>query len=179
MLVLVDIDGVLADLESGFLKIWKQTYPKLDFIPLHLRRTYRIIDQYPPEVSKMIGDIILGDGFYDALKPISGAKEALLGMIEEGLEVFICSTPAYDNLNSALDKYRWINRHLGSEWTRRVILTSDRTLIKADLLIDDNPIVTGLREPEWEHVVFDRPYNLNVIDKRRLSWNNWRGILGI
>ena len=68
---------------------------------------------------------------------------------------------------------------LGPEWLQRLVLTSDKTLVRGDLLIDDKPQVSGQeRLPSWEHVVFDAPYNRGTAHNLRLgSWAKWREIM--
>jgi hypothetical protein len=44
-------------------------------------------------------------------------------------------------------------------------------------LIDDKPEITGVeKEPTWEHILYDRPYNRGI-NKRRITWGNWKDIL--
>eukprot|EP00061_Rhincodon_typus_P013960 g40675.t1 len=44
--VLVDMDGVLADFEGGFLKKFRDTYPKDPYIELQDRRGFWVSAQY-------------------------------------------------------------------------------------------------------------------------------------
>ena len=44
------------------------------------------------------------------------------------------------------------------DWKRRVVITSDKTLVRGALLIDDKIEVTGCQEPEWAHLIFARPF---------------------
>jgi len=30
--------------------------------------------------------------------------------------------------------------------------------------------------PSWEHIFYDRPYNRDM-EKRRLTWENWKDVL--
>lgn len=65
---------------------------------------------------------------------------------------------------------RWIAEKLDSpEWMERVVFTQDKTILKADFLIDDEPFpeLTGEFEPSWEHILFDQPYNRGIKDKKR------------
>jgi 5'-nucleotidase len=109
--------------------------------------------------------------------PVPGAKEALEEMQARGFEVFICSSPLDTYNNCVLEKYEWIEKVLGPTWVKQIILTKDKTIIKGDFLIDDKPLITGVQDPpEWEHIVFDRPYNRGA-NRRRITWNNWREVI--
>ena len=78
-----------------------------------------------------------------------------------------------------MEKLSWVERHLGREFMLRTILTRDKTLVRGNVLIDDKPEVKGVMTPEWEHILFDLPCNRNVPSKRRLTWKNYRGVLGL
>lgn len=91
----------------------------------------------------------------------------------------ICTAPLSQYENCVLEKYRWVEKHLGRDFVSKIILTRDKTLIRGDILIDDRPEITGIIEPAWEHIVFNLPYNKNVSGKRRIAWENWRSVLGV
>lgn len=57
-----------------------------------------------------------------------------------------------------------------------LFLTNDKTIVKGDILIDDKPEPIGLEKPEWEHIIFDQPYNRYIKDKRRINCFNWKSI---
>ena len=57
MKILVDMDGVIADLEGGFLKIWRAQYPDKPLIPIEERTTFYMADQYPEDVRDLIHQI--------------------------------------------------------------------------------------------------------------------------
>ena len=62
---------------------------------------------------------------------------------------------------NAGEKMVWVGAVLGNDWKKRVVITSDKTLIKGALLIDDKIDIKGAANPEWEHIVFSRPYQLH------------------
>jgi 5'-nucleotidase len=178
MRVLVDMDGVLADFERGFLTKWRARYPDKLSIPIAERTDFYILDQYPSAFSPLIKEIMYEPGFIRELRPIPGAIEAMEAMVAAGIEVFICSSPFTRYEHCVEEKYAWVDAHLGFTWVPRIILAKDKTLINGDVLIDDRPVVDGVAEPSWEHVVFDQPYNRAQQEKRRLRrWEEWRQVL--
>jgi 5'-nucleotidase len=108
-------------------------------------------------------------GFFRSLPIIRGAKEALARLEEVGYIVRIVTAPIR-TAHSASEKLDWIAEHLGTSWCEKTIITRDKTLIRGDILIDDNPDVTGSIEPEWEHILYDQQYNQDA-QKKRLTWN--------
>lgn len=178
-IILIDMDGVLADFERGFLEAWKKKFPNHPHIPLDERKTFSVFDDYPSNLRGDVGKIAREPGFFQNLHEIDGGKEAINEIAGLGHEVFVCTKPIDRYENCVLEKYHWITEHLGYEWTKRVIVTKDKTLIYGDILIDDRPEHKGLREPSWIHVLFDRPYNINVKTKLKITWENWKKILNL
>lgn len=162
--ILVDMDGVLADFETRFLEVWRKKFPNHPHVPLEKRET---------------DSIYRTPGFFQNLDLISGGKEALAKMQGLGHNVFICTSPISKYENCVLEKYDWVAKNLGYEWTKKMILTKDKTLVFGDILIDDKPEQIGLRTPTWKHVLFDAPYNKHIKTKLRITWDNWEKILDI
>jgi len=50
-------------------------------------------------------------------------------------------------------------------------------MIRGDILIDDNPKILHEDKASWEHVLYDKSYNKDIKDKRRLTWQNWHEVL--
>lgn len=173
VIVLVDMDGVLCDYVGGFLEIWRIRYPDLPYIPPDKQRSFNLVDDYPKELYEQIKQIENEKGFFRNLSPIPGSLGAvtLLNSLP-GVEVFICSSPSLAADNCAQEKYQWIEAHLGREFTKRLILTKDKTLTKGRYLIDDKPDITGALTPEWEQLVYDQPYNRST-PGRRITWDNY------
>lgn len=40
-------------------------------------------------------------------------------------------------------QYAWVEKHFGPEFLEQIVLTRDKTVVSADLLIDDRPDITG------------------------------------
>lgn len=174
---LVDMDGVLANFEKGFLDIWRKRYPDAEYRPLETRTTFQIEDDYPEWHKAKIWDIFLEQGFFLNLEPIPGSLEGIKEIAKER-DIFICTAPLFPSKYCVPEKYEWVERHLGKEFAKRIILTKDKTLVRGRYLIDDKPEIKGICVPEWEQLVFEQPYNRNVLGKRRINWSNWKEVLG-
>jgi len=177
MRILIDMDGVIADFDQEFLQRWRDRHADKFYIPVEERTVFYVKDEYPEELKPLVAEILLESSFFRDMLPVPGAQEALTEMRDMGLEVFICSSPLSTYNHCVLEKYEWVEKHLGPAWTKQVILTKDKTIIKGNFLIDDKPSITGAQDPpEWEHILYDRPYNRET-NKRRITWDNWRNIL--
>ncbi len=177
MRILVDMDGVITDFDGEFLQRWRQRHPDMFYVPLEQRKTFYVRDDYPEELKPLVIEILSESSFFEEMLPVPGAKEALEEMESLGFEVFICSSPLSTYENCVFEKYKWVEKCIGPEWVKKIILTKDKTVVKADYLIDDKPVITGAENnPSWEHILYDRTYNRHI-DKRRVTWENWKDVL--
>lgn len=125
-LVYIDMDGVLCDFVTPF-ELEKKENP----------------DQPFPQ-SRM--------GFFIELKPIEGSIESFK-KLQEFYDVWILSRPSVQNIHCYSEKALWIKQHLGIEAQRRLILATDKSLLKGDYLIDD-VLEHGQSEFEGDHIHF-------------------------
>lgn len=176
MIILVDMDGVIADFESGFQKAWSKLGTDFPAIPLKERVLPRVVDQYPSHLARLVAEVCQAPGFYKHLPPIPGAVAGVRAMLEQGHQVAFCTSPLTAYRNCVLEKFEWIEEHFDQGFTDRVVMTKDKTLVSGDVLIDDQPTVRGLLAPLWQHVIFDQPYNQGVPGPR-MSWLSWEDAL--
>ena len=177
MIILIDMDDVISDFDGEFYTRWNRLHPDKPVVPPEYRKCFYIKDELPEEYAGLVREINTAPGFINSLPEIHGAVQAVKEIAEMGHDVFICTSPLNAYQNCVKEKYEWIEKHLGFEWTLKLILTKDKTLVKGDILIDDKPEVTGAAEPSWEHIIFDKPYNRNINSHKRLTWINWKEIL--
>ena len=162
MLILLDQDGVLANFEKGFLDTWRKKFPNEFYVPLDARINAKTSEDYPEELREQIYSIYTTKGFILNLSPIKGAIEAVNELIALGHELRICTSPLSQYENCVEEQYAWVERYFGKKFTKRIMLSKDKTLINVDILIDDKPNLEGVVVPEWEHGLFYQPYNRSV-----------------
>lgn len=174
MLILLDQYGVLANFEQGFYNKWQSRMgDEVPPVPLMERKSFYLRDDYQKELLPVVEDIYTAPGFFRDLPPIEGALQAVQRLLELGHDVRICTSPLNQYRNCVAEKYEWVEKHLGFDFTHRIIVTKDKTVVNGDVLIDDKPVVTGVQQPKWKHIIFDQPYNRHI-DAPRLDWSSWQ-----
>lgn len=78
-------------------------------------------------------------GFYASLAPIEyaiGSVETL--MSDKRFIRYILTAPSYKNPLSYTEKRAWVERYFGETFTQNLIICDNKSLVKGDVLIDDN-----------------------------------------
>ena len=177
MIILVDMDNTLADFDAAFLAAWRKKYPEEYFMPVEDRRTFHAIDDYPEHLREKIDEVYHAPGLVRNLPPVEGGIEAVHAMLKAGHDVRFCTSHLFRYDPCVLEKFQWIEEYFDPSFVDRIIITRDKTLVRGDLLIDDKPNIVGVATPSWEHILYDRPYNREIKDKRRLTWANWHDVV--
>lgn len=112
-ILLVDMDGVLVDIETAANADIK-SYEKLGAKP-------------PFDVYDNLN--------FATLQPMEGAIEAIR-FLGEFFQIYVCSTAPWSNPQAWKDKRLWIENHF-PELEKKLILTHRKDLVIGDYLIDD------------------------------------------
>lgn len=175
-ILLVDMDGVLADFVGGVvarMPLYGLDHDTADPDTYgYLRRDFS---------AATINAIIRRPGFFRELKSLPGGVETVKQIEQQTLyDVFFVSTPLPNSPHNWGEKRDWIATHFGREWVGRLILAEDKTLVRGDILIDDRPDVNrGKYTPEWTHWLYDQPYNQHAENAFRVDWRSIRYKLGL
>jgi len=164
-LIACDFDGVLADTHTAALRVYNQWYGT-SLTPDDLK------DYYFPHWERF-GAIWHHPTFYqsEGVQPIPGAIEAVHRLRAAGHRVVIVSACA--QMMSA-GKTQWLEAH-GLRPFRTddqdFIAASDKTLIRAALLIDDAPHhVADWARSGRRAILFDQPWNRRA-DLTSVLWS--------
>ena len=108
------------------------------------------------------------DHFYRDLKPYPGAIETIKELAKK-YQVYFLSAPEVFSATCHSDKNDWIVRHFGREFGKRLILTSDKTLVGCsggyNILIDDLTQRGMNDKPLWTQV-----YKINEYNKDKMKY---------
>jgi 5'(3')-deoxyribonucleotidase len=132
--ILVDMDGVLVDWDSGFLTAWKGRSE------VDRTKSYYMEHCVPPDFKRTAELLTHSEGFFESLPPMAGGIQAVKEIEQEGFRVLICTSPILTSQYCAQEKLNWIRQHMGEIWLEKVVLCADKASIRGDLLIDDKPL---------------------------------------
>lgn len=124
----VDMDGVLADFNSG-----------LDRVPDEVKCEY---EGHPDDIP----------GIFALMDPVEGALEGFRELARL-FDTYVLSTSPWKNPSAWMDKLLWVQTYLGDVAHKRLILTHHKDLNRGDFLIDDRT-KHGVDLFEGEHIHF-------------------------
>lgn len=173
--ILVDLDDTIADWSARY-DAGLDAREGTENIPRsHDQVAFDLFANRTPAEKRIIREVMADPGFYAELEPIPGAIEALYEMVAAEHQVFLVTSPWVSNPTCASDKLRWVEQHLGTNWSKRTIITADKTVVAGDVLFDDKGNITGIDTPPWRQILVDQPHNHEIEGKvRLLSWAHWR-----
>lgn len=89
------------------------------------------------------------ENFFHNLEPMEGAIE-IVNQLRNGPEydVYVLTAPSTRNPHSYTEKRLWIDNHFDYEFTKRLIIASNKSLLKGDILIDDH--INGKGQENFE-----------------------------
>ncbi len=93
-------------------------------------------------------------------------SQRVMRALQERYEVYI-ATAAMEVPNSFTAKFRWLGEHFPFIAPQQIVFCGDKSVIRADYLIDDNP--RQLRRFEGEGILYTSHHNLHVTEFRRVG----------
>jgi 5'(3')-deoxyribonucleotidase len=107
------------------------------------------------------------EDFFDVLA-VMPESQRVLRRLQMNYEVFI-ATAAMEVPTSFQAKYRWLAKHFSFIPASHIVYCGDKSILRADYLIDDNP--RQLRRFKGEGILYSSPHNVGVTGYKRV--NDW------
>ena len=106
-------------------------------------------------------------GFFQKLEPIEGAIDALSELNDSCHYLpYILTAPSTLNPLSYTEKRVWVEEKLGYGFVDRLIICSNKALLRGDILIDDNEKGKGQERFEGRLIHFGTPMFPNWVSIR-------------
>jgi 5'-nucleotidase len=171
--VLVDMDGVLADFDQEIVNRLRARHPH---IPILADRTNFYFSHDYPEHADVIRAMSDEEGFFDSLPMVNGALDGWQRILDGGYLPRICSSPIRTNPHSKKEKLGWLEKNFapvfGSWVVEQAIITREKEKYPGIALIDDRPEINNAAKAAWQHIIFDHPYNQDSLQPRLYGWSD-------
>jgi len=164
-IIAVDMDEVIADALGEHLTRYNRDFP--DGLTLDDLRGRRLWQVAPAERHPLIDNYLREEDFFRVLGVMPHAQR-VLERLQSRYEVFIASA-AMEVPTSFAAKYDWLAEHFPFIPTSHIVFCGDKSILRADYLIDDNP--RQLQRFSGTGILFDAPHNHRATGFRRVK--NW------
>jgi 5'(3')-deoxyribonucleotidase len=159
------MDEVMADTLAEHLRRYNQTFEE-EITPQDLAGK-GLWEVTPLDRQAQLRAFLDAEDFFEDLALMPGAQDVLKSLSTR-FEIFI-ATQAMTVPNSLGPKYRWLQRHFPFIPPTHYVFCGNKSILRADYLIDDNP--RQLQRFAGEGILFDAPHNEAVTGFRRVR--NW------
>ena len=163
--ILVDMDGVLADVYSRFYELHEADFGKR----LSLQDTIGLKEEEAfPNLLKWVNS----KGFFKSIPLMAGSFDGLR-KLNENYDVIVVSM-ATEFPESLTDKQLWLTEHYPFISWKQIVFCGSKDIIQADIMIDDH--LKNLDRFKGETIMFTQPHNMNIKNHRHKRVDSWTEI---
>lgn len=180
-IVLIDMDGVMADFDSAALI----NIPIANRVP---RSNFYVSHDYPEELRPSIENVYNSPGFFENLKVMPGVFNGWQTLIDNGYRPRVASAPLSSNPTSTDGKIKWLERvmvpRFGSSVVDEAIIDKNKWKYDGLAILDDRPDIPrgpdGLDQANWQHILFGWQH-LGKVPMARTAFRllDWRDVDGL
>ncbi len=161
----VDMDGVLADVYSLFVKMHSEEFG----YDVTLEDSHGLAESAAfPGIYKYVNS----KGFFRNVPLIEGCQECIV-KLNEKYKLFIVSA-ATEFPSSLQDKQSWLNDHFPFITWRQMVFCGSKEIIKADIMIDDH--FKNLDHFKGHTILFTQQHNISTHPGRHIRVQSWNEI---
>ena len=163
--ILVDMDGVLADVYQSYFKYIKETRNEI----------LTEADCMGKEERTMFPDIITmltNNHFFRHVPVMKDSIDGLRYLNNKYNVVIVSSATEFPNCMD--DKQAWLNEHFPFIAWQQMIFCGSKTHVRGDIMIDDHP--KNLSHFDGKRIIFNQPHNSLIKDSSYIRVNGWKEI---
>jgi 5'(3')-deoxyribonucleotidase len=161
--IAIDMDEVMADAVAEHLARYNLGYGE-SITKADLEGKW-LWDVVSADRHAALEGYLRSDDFFDVLEVMPEAQR-VIEALQRKYEIFIASA-AMEVPTSFTSKYRWLGRHFPFIPASHIVFCGDKSIVRADYLIDDNP--RQLRRFMGEGILYSSPHNVRVTGFRRVK----------
>jgi len=163
--IAVDMDEVMADaLAEHLLRYNRDHNENLTLADLQGKKLWDVVAL---ERHNSLEAYLRSEDFFERLT-VMPESQRVMRLLQQKYEVFI-ATAAMEVPTSFQQKFNWLEKHFPFIPPSHIVYCGDKSIIRADYLIDDNP--RQLHRFQGEGILFTSPHNVAVKGFRRV--NDW------
>jgi 5'(3')-deoxyribonucleotidase len=163
--IAVDMDEVMADAVTEHLRRYNRDFAEqVTLADLEGKGIWDIVQM---DRHAALEAYLRSEDFF-AVLGVMPDSQRVLRELQKRYEVFI-ATAAMEVPTSFMAKYKWLGQHFPFIPASHIVFCGDKSVIRADFLIDDNP--RQLRRFEGEGILFHSHHNIHATGFRRVK--NW------
>ena len=172
MIILVDMDDTIEQLLKAWLRGVNARYGR--DVRYEDVEDWDVSAAYPGLTWEQVYAIPMAPGFWRTVDPIPGAAEALQRLMAAGHQVYIVTATECDSVPEKMNDLLF--RYFPFLSWRQVIITSNKQLIRGDVLIDDG--VHNLEGGDYVKILMTAPHNRGYDAEANgmIRVNNWSEI---
>jgi 5'-nucleotidase len=163
--LLVDMDGVMADVYSQFV-----AYEEREFG--YRQPIENMLGKKEHDVFKNLSAYLYSKGFFRNAPVMEGSIEAIK-TLNKKYELFIVSA-AMEFPTSLHEKYEWLEEHFPFISWKQMVFCGLKTVVQGDIMIDDH--YKNLDFFEGRTILFTQPHNFGVGEKNHERVHSWEDI---
>lgn len=153
MTILVDMDDTIEYLLVAWIHCLNKLYHKN--VEYNDSVSWDVSEAYPDLTHEQVYSVLEIPGFWKTVKPIPGAAEALQHLMGAGHNIYIVTASSYESIAEKMKDLLFVYFPFLS-WNQ-VIVTSNKQMIKGDILIDDG--VHNLEGGDYIKILMTAPHN--------------------
>ena len=173
--ILVDIDDTIENLCEAWIDNLNRKYGTT--VKLEDVTDWNVHKYFPKITKEQLFEPLHSDEFWKEVKPKEGAAHYLHKLIDDGYNVFLCTSTHYDTVKPKFEYV--IKKYFPFIKWERVIICSYKQMIRADYLVDDG--VHNLIQGGYKKILFTAPHNLkcNLEKYGMIRADNWKEVYDI
>jgi len=163
--ILVDVDGVMADVYTTFFKLHEQETGEM----LTIKDIAGLLEA---DAFMNQRKWVSTPGFFRDLPLMPGSREALLRLND--LYKIIVVSLATEFPYCMTDKQLWLHDNFPFITWRQIVFCGDKNVLKADIMIDDH--LKNLDHFKGTTILFTQPHNMLIRDTYHTRVSSWAEI---
>lgn len=172
MKILIDIDDVLNNLCEEWCLFLDEKYGTS--VTYDQVTEWNIRKFFPSLTEEQVYEPLRDSSLWDRLKPKPGAVEYVKKLMNDGHEVYLCTSTDYRNIRDKFE--RVVQKYYPFIGWSQVIVVRRKQMINADFLIDDAP--HNLIGGDYIKILFTAPHNwtFDAAENDMLRADTWEDV---